>query len=36
VVRRSAFLDDTARRQILHGNAETFLGIDPIADGALR
>jgi aminocarboxymuconate-semialdehyde decarboxylase len=36
VVRRSAFLDDTGRRQILHGNAETFLGIDPIADGALR
>jgi aminocarboxymuconate-semialdehyde decarboxylase len=28
VVRRSAFLDDAARRQILRGNAERFLGRD--------
>jgi aminocarboxymuconate-semialdehyde decarboxylase len=28
VVRGAAFLDDTARAQILRGNAETFLGLD--------
>ncbi|MGH8959661.1 MAG: amidohydrolase family protein, partial [Jatrophihabitantaceae bacterium] len=28
LVRHAGFLDEAARRQILHGNAETFLGLD--------
>jgi aminocarboxymuconate-semialdehyde decarboxylase len=37
VVRRSAFLDDAGRDQILHGNAEAFLGLGaPVDGGAAR
>ncbi len=38
VVRRSAFLDDNTRGQILRGNAETFLGLNAAGglDGAVR